>query len=260
MQIQFDEQQKSIRDSYNILGNLLSSAENFAGMPNNQYGYYNISKAKSKEDLRQEFAWELHCFQLSLEKLLEKYNYNEYPYPAEAPKGKILEDIKMWKSRIKKSEDKLLFDAMKDIINGKKPQMDYDEIFDSLDSNKKFNPKRLKEIIPPLNYTLDQIVDHANEREKIGKPPSFHVGEKMPYNSGMYKLKNSGNYDYYDNLGKNKNPNNNDYWKENEKLYEITLCDNSKIKINNLDQVNFHYKYIVLDNQRIKFKDIKEIK
>ena len=86
--IQFDEQQKSILDSYNILGNLLSSAENFAGMPNNQYGYYNISKAKSKEDLREEFAWELHCFQLSLEKLLEKYNYDEYPYPSGLSKKK----------------------------------------------------------------------------------------------------------------------------------------------------------------------------
>ena len=125
MQIQFDEQQKSIRDSYNILGNLLSSAENFAGMPNKKFDYYNISKAKSKEDLKQEFAWELYCFQLSLEKLLKKYNYNEYPFPAEAPKRKILEDIKMWKSRIKKSEDLLLFDAMKDIINGKKPKINY---------------------------------------------------------------------------------------------------------------------------------------
>ena len=125
MKIQFDEQQKLIGDSYNILGNLLSSAENFAGMPNNQYGYYNISKAKSKEDLREEFAWELHCFQLSLEKLLEKYNYDEYPYPAEAPKEKILGDIKMWKSRITNSQDLLLFDAMKDIINGKKPQINY---------------------------------------------------------------------------------------------------------------------------------------
>ena len=230
-------------------------------MPNNQYGYYNISKAKRKEDLRQEFALELHCFQLSLEKLLENYNYHEYHYPAKLPKGKILEDIKMWKSRIKQSEDLLLFDAMKDIINGKNLQINYDELFDSLDSNKKLNPKRLKEIIPPLNYTLDQIVDHANEREKIGKPPSFHVGEKMPYNSGMYKLKNSGNYDYNDNLGKNKNiPNNNDYLKDNEKLYEITLYDGNKICAKNLTQQNLNYKYIILDNKQINFRDVKEIK
>ena len=134
----------------------------------------------------------------------------------------------MWKSRIKKSEDLLLFDAMKDIINGKNPKINYDELFDSLDSNKKLNPKRLKEIIAPLNYTLDQIFDHANEREKIGKSPSFHVGEKMPYNSGMYKLKNSGNYDYYDNRKYKNFSNNNDYLKDNEKLYEITFNDGKK--------------------------------
>ena len=34
-QIQFSTQQQSLIDSYNILGNLLSSAKNFAGMPNN---------------------------------------------------------------------------------------------------------------------------------------------------------------------------------------------------------------------------------
>ncbi len=87
-QIQFGIQQQSLAYSYNILGNLLASAENFAGMPNNQYGYFNVSKAKSKEDLREDFAWELYCFQLYLEKLLEKYNYDEYPYPANLPKKK----------------------------------------------------------------------------------------------------------------------------------------------------------------------------
>ncbi len=67
----------------------------------------------------------LHCFQLSLNKFITKYKLKEYSYPEEAPKEKILEDIRMWKSRIKKSEDLLLFDAMKDIINGKKPQINY---------------------------------------------------------------------------------------------------------------------------------------
>ncbi len=70
----------------------------------------------------------------------------------------------------------------------------------------------------------------------------------MPYNSGMYKLKNLGNYDA------KKNPNN------NEKLYEITLNDGKTIVIKNLNQVNFEYKYIVLNNHPIGFKIIKEIK
>ena len=166
----------------------------------------------------------------------------------------------MWKSRIQNPKDKELFDAMKDIINGKNPQINYDELFDSFDSNKKLNPKRLNEIIPPLNYTLDQIVDHANEREKLGKAPSFHVGEKMPYNSPMYKVKNCGNNYYYDNHGKNKNfPNTNDYLKDNEKLYEITMQDGEKIYKKNLTPQNLSSKYIEINNQTIKVKDIKLI-
>ncbi len=94
----------------------------------------------------------------------------------------------MWKSRITNSQDLLLFDAMKDIINGKNLQINYDELFDSLDSNKKLNPKRLNEIIPSLNYTLDQIADHVNEREKIGKPSIFHIGGQIINNNGMDKL------------------------------------------------------------------------
>ena len=64
LQIQFSVQQQSIAYSYNILGNLLSSAENFVGLQNEQYGYYNISKAKNRAELKSEFAWELYCFQL----------------------------------------------------------------------------------------------------------------------------------------------------------------------------------------------------
>ena len=191
-QIQFSIQQQSLGYSYNVLGNLLSSAENFAGMPNNQYGYYNISKAKSKEELRQEFAWELYCFQLSLNKFITKYKLKEYPYPAEAPKEKILEDIKMWNEKMKDIKDKLLFDAMINIILGKKTDIDFDSLFDEMDANKKLNPKRLNEIIGPLNYALDQIEEDAKETEKKGKAPSFHVGEKMDEKSTMYKIKNAG--------------------------------------------------------------------
>ena len=257
-QVQFSVQQQSLAYSYNILGNLLSSAENFAGMPNNQYAYYNISKAKNEEDLRQEFVWELYCFQLSLEKLLEKFDYDKYPYPEKAPKKKILDDINMWKSKKKNSEDKKLFDAMKDIINGRDPKINYDDLFDSLDSNKKFNPKRLNQIILPLNYTLDQIVTKANEREKIGRSPSFHIKETMPYNSGMDKLRNL-NIDNCDNIEKKKNLTQNDFMKDNEKLYEISLGDGKKL-CTKLTQENIYNKYIVLNGTYIHFENWKEIK
>ena len=187
-QVQFSVQQQSLAYSYNILGNLLSSAENFAGMPNNQYAYYNISKAKNEEDLRQEFVWELYCYQLSLNNFIRKYNLKEYPYPEKAPIEKILEDIKMWNEQMKDIKDKLLFDAMINIILGKKTDIDFDSLFDEMDSNKKLNPKTLNKIIGPLNYALDKIEEDAKETEKKGKEPSFHVGEKMDEKSSMYKI------------------------------------------------------------------------
>ena len=49
----------------------------------------------------------------------------------------------------------------------------------------------------------------------------------------MYKLKNSGNYDYYDNRKYKNFSNNNDYFKDNEKLYEITFNDGKKILTKN---------------------------
>ena len=164
-QIQYSVQQQSIAYSYIVLGNLLSSAENFVGLQNEQYGYYNISKAKTKEELKSEFAWELYCFQLSYKQLLKKFHLQDYPYPKEAPKEKILEDIEKWESRIETEKDFVLFNAMENIILGKKNDIDFDELFEEIDSSQKLNPKKLKDIIGPLNNTLDKIVENANENE-----------------------------------------------------------------------------------------------
>ncbi len=90
---------------------------------------------------------------------------------------------------MKDIKDKLLFDAMINIILGKKTDIDFDSLFDEMDANKKLNPKRLNEIIGPLNYALDQIEEDIKETEKKGKTPSFHVGEKMDEKSTIYKIK-----------------------------------------------------------------------
>ena len=130
-QIQFTTQQQSIFFSYNILGNLLSSAENFVGLQNEQYGYYNISKAKNREELKSEFAWELYCFQLSYKQLLKKFdNLYDYPYPIEASKEKILSDIKRWSEKVKDIKDIKLYDYMKKIINGKNVNIDFNKYFE----------------------------------------------------------------------------------------------------------------------------------
>lgn len=62
--------QQSISYNFVILNNLLLNAENMLGIQNEQYGYYNISKAKKREELKCEFPLELYCFQLSYKKVL----------------------------------------------------------------------------------------------------------------------------------------------------------------------------------------------
>ena len=70
-----DKQKQALAYSYETLGNLLSSAENFAGFQNEQYERYNISSATNHDELKSEFAWELNCFQMSLIKY-KKYMEN----------------------------------------------------------------------------------------------------------------------------------------------------------------------------------------
>ena len=192
-QIQFSVQQQSIAYSYCILGNLLSSAENFVGLQSEQYGHYNISKARTKEELKSEFAWELYCFQLSYKQLLLKYDFLEdYPYPKEAPKEKILSDIKRWSEKITDIKDIKLYDYMQKIINGKNVEIDFDKYFEN--NNNKFNPRYLRNIIPPLNYKLDDISNNAIERGRTGKNPKFYVGGNPFDDKIMYKL----NYNPYE--------------------------------------------------------------
>ena len=151
----------------------------------------------------------------------------------------------MWKSRIQNPKDKELFDAMKDIINGKNPQINYDELFDSFDSNKKLNPKRLNEIIPPLNYTLDQIVDHANEREKLRKAPSFHVGGQIINNNSMDKL-------YKLNIIDNR--------AEEVKEYIVELEGGVTLKMNNLKEFNKNLNkgYMEISGKKLKIMKIEK--
>ena len=79
---------------------------------------------------------------------------------------------------------------MENIILGKKTDIDFDELFEEIDSSKKLNPKKLKDIIGPLNNTLDKIVENANENEKKGKSPNFYVGGTISdKNNPMNKLK-----------------------------------------------------------------------
>ena len=75
---QKQKQKQSLHYTYETLLHLLSTAENFAGLKNEQYEAYNISIATEYKDLKSEFVWELDCFQLAMKtykKNMENINF-----------------------------------------------------------------------------------------------------------------------------------------------------------------------------------------
>ena len=128
--ILIDKQKQSLHYSYETLLHLLSAAENFSGLKNEQYEAYNISTATSYEELKSEFIWELHCFQLALQIYNKQY-------------GKYY--------------------AMMNLILEKKIDIDFDELLDKLDENpnQSFNPNKLKNLIGPINHILNKIEENS---------------------------------------------------------------------------------------------------
>jgi hypothetical protein len=184
---QIDKQKQALLYSYETLGNLLSSAENFAGLPNEQYEKFNISTAKNPNEMKSEFAWELNCFQMAIKKYKKKYG--NYVFPEKYSKEKIINDIKKYIKRTPKDKDKVLYFAMIKIINGEKIDIDFDELFDELDneSESKFDPKKLTKIIGPINSILEDIKINAengnmafNEDKSKHKETLKNIKESEP--------------------------------------------------------------------------------
>ena len=163
-QLQSNKRQQALRYSYETLGNLLSSAENFAGLPNEKYGKYNVTTSNKYEDMKSEFAWELHCFQLAIKKFQKKFQC-PYEFPRDLPKEIIIKDIHRYIKRISNQKDKILYYSMINIINGEKININFDKLFEELDknSNSKIDPSKLRKIIGPLNEILDQNLEEADE-------------------------------------------------------------------------------------------------
>lgn len=158
-----NKQQQALAYSYETLGHLLSAAENFAGLTNEQYARFNISTAETSEEKKSEFAWELHCFQLALNKYKNKYG--EYPFPNGYSKEKIIKDCERYITITTNQKDKILFYSMINIINGNKSDIDFDKLFEKLDKapDKNFDPNKLVKIIGPLNLVLSEIEKEAEE-------------------------------------------------------------------------------------------------
>ena len=62
--------------------------------------------------------------------------YKEYTFPNDYPKERLLYEIHKYRAHIH-FKDKYLYDAMIDLFNGKKLNIDFDILFDELDKDLK---------------------------------------------------------------------------------------------------------------------------
>lgn len=267
-QLMKDKQKQSLKYSYETLGNLLSSAENFVGLNNQKYKDYNYSTAESYNDLKCEFAWELECFKRAIDSFEKKYKV-PYKFPPDCPKEKIEEDIKRYMLRCKNLEDKNMFILMHDIINGKKVDIDFSDLYEKLDrnANNKFDPKKMVSAIGPLNQILDMAEEEADKgnmnffnrdkakeksKEQLKNAFQDNVSSKMKVmigEKGKIFIKNNL-YFFENEFGKNQK-----YLPKNIDIVEDVFfkLDNAIIYINKI--IN-NYAFAIL----FETKNIKNIK
>ena len=159
-----DKKKQALRYSYETLGNLLSTAENFAQLPNEKYSKFNITTSYDHQTLKSEFAWELHCFQRARNVFQKKFQC-PYQFPNDIPQDTILKDINRYMKNTKNKQDIILFNCMINIIKGEKVNIDFEKLFEELDTNanNKINPIKLRGIIGPLNEILDQQLEEADK-------------------------------------------------------------------------------------------------
>ena len=240
-QRQINQQKQDLHFSYETLMHLLSSAENFSGLNEEQYGGYNISTATKYEDLKSEFAWELHCFQKAMKLYIQKYG--DYPFPKDLPKGKILNDIQRYINKAKNEKEKKLYIEMKNLINREKLDVDFDKLFDELDkdSNKNFDPNKIKDYIGPLNSILNDIENNAEKEFEIKTKKTKALKKLIKHsqlNSNIYlygiigkrgklfRLKESNCFNFQNNLI-NETIILNTPLKNGQKLYECKVISNN---------------------------------
>ena len=163
-QIQSNKKLQALRYIWETLGNLLSSAENFAGEPNVQYRKFNISTSNNYQELKSEFAWELHCFNLAVKQFQKKFQC-PYIFPNDIQRDKIKKDISRYIKKVQNKKDIFLYELMQKLINGENIDINFDCLFEELDknANSKIKPQNLKEIIAPLNEILDQNQKEADK-------------------------------------------------------------------------------------------------
>lgn len=188
--IQIQDQNHSL----NIMGRILSNAENYANLNQpdknfkRKYKYYdsfNASEKMSLNNYRNTFILQIILFNSSYNNYVK--NYGEYDYSDNLPKANIIKEIQQMKKKlINHKEDDKLYDSIIDIITNKPININ---IFQN-EINKmkndghrgKCNPHTLMSNIPPIKNNMDDLDDKI-EKEYLNNPnyrPTMKLDKKSP--------------------------------------------------------------------------------
>ena len=162
------------------------------------------------------------------------------------PKEKILKDIKRYINLIPNKEDRKLYYAMIDLINGKNIEIDFDKLFDELDkdSNKKFEPNKIRNYVAPINDILNNIENNADEDFKINKNEyKYKSLKKINRNTNsnsniflyaiigkkgnLFRIKQNSNYFTFKNNNFEREIILNSSLKNGQRLYECKIISNN---------------------------------
>ena len=198
------------KHSYNILGRIMSYAENYSYLNNpiknyqKKYKYYDSFNASSKmslEEYRDTFILQLIIFKSSFKNYEKKHG--KYEFPEELSKEDLKAEIKMLKSNLKNHKDDKLYDSILSIIEGKDVNLDkFKHELDEIDNDGyhgKCNPQIATNYIPYIKYSVDSQSEKVEQ--KYLQNPNYKNKLKVNKNYPDF------DYDNQNYVRKNKNQN-----------------------------------------------------
>lgn len=188
--IQMQDQNHSL----NIMGRILSYAENYANLNQpdknfkRKYKYYdsfNASEKMSLNNYRNAFILQIILFNGSYNNYVKKYR--NYDYSENLPKDSIIKEIQQMKKKlINHQEDDKLYDSIINIINNKPININIfqNEINEMKnDGHKgKCNTHTLMSNVPPIKNNIEDLDDEI-EKDYLNNPnyrPSMKLNKKSP--------------------------------------------------------------------------------
>lgn len=180
--------------SYNIMGRILSYAENYANLNQpdknfkRKYKYYDSFNASEKmllNNYRNTFILQIIIFNSSYNNIVKNYEF--YDYSKNLPKNCIINEIQQMKKKlINHQEDDKLYDSIINIINNKPININiFENEINKMKNDEykgKCNPHILMSNIPPIKNNIEDLDDEI-EKEYLNNDnykPEMKLYEESP--------------------------------------------------------------------------------